>query len=43
MNNQQYLFSHPLEATVLDEMLKAINFKEQLRENYILFEEKKTP
>lgn len=37
----QRLFSHPLERTAFDEMLKVVNFEEVLENQYIHFEEKK--
>jgi Zn-dependent protease with chaperone function len=40
MMNQQ-LFSHSLEKTAFEEMLKAVNFQEILKDQYVYFEEKK--
>jgi hypothetical protein len=41
MNINQQLFSHPLEASALEELVKTLNFKDQIEEHYIHYEEKK--
>jgi Zn-dependent protease with chaperone function len=38
---EQHLFTHPLESITREEVFKILNFKEQIEEQYIHFEEKK--